>query len=176
MAATALFSSSTRESSHSSTQRVERSNRFAWKVAAGLGAALSVIGVGQLALTMYPAGFGSMEWEFATTAQLLGALPLPTVGLATLLAALHARDSRPAAWALSLALALLGLAVMAALSLHLLAAPVALQLTPAPAIGAVKQAIARTTLNGVGFSLLYLAGAAVSLRHLARTARRTNNA
>lgn len=153
-----------------------RSSRFAWKLAAIAGAALSIIGIGQLALTMYPLGFGSLEWEFGASAQILGALPLPTVGLAVLLTALHARDSRWPAWITSLALLALGLASLGALALHLLAAPVALSLTPAPAVGAVKQTIARTTLNGVGFSILYIAGAAMSMRHLTRSARRKNHA
>jgi hypothetical protein len=70
----------------------------------------------------------------------------------------------------------LALAVLASLALHLLAAPVALRMTPAPAVETIRQTIARTTLNGLGFSLLYITGAVVSLRHLTRTARRQKHA
>jgi hypothetical protein len=174
LASTALFSTATRPSGRPTP--VDPTSRFAWKVATGLGAALSAIGLGQLAITVYPAGFGSLEWEFGATAQALGSLPLPTVGLAALLAALHAHNARRAAWALSLILMALALAVLASLALHLLAAPVALRMTPAPAVETIRQTIARTTLNGLGFSLLYITGAVVSLRHLTRTARRQKHA
>lgn len=149
----------------------------AWRAAGWFGAALAVIGYGQVLLNFYPAaGFGSPEWEFGAMAQVLAGLPLGSMGLAALLAAALANGARRGQIALAVVLAVLGLAVLGALAVFLTVAPLALKGAPAIASDTIRQTIAKTSLMGVGFALLYLLAAAGTLRHLMRTAGRPSNA
>ena len=47
----------------------------AWQAVAWFGAGLALIGFAEAAVYLYPWGFGSREWEFGASAQLLGSLP-----------------------------------------------------------------------------------------------------
>ena len=141
----------------------------AWRVMMWFGAFIAMIGLGQLALYFFPApGFGSPEWEYGASAQMLGALPLPTVGLAILIASALATASRRALIGLGIVLVLMGLAVLAVLTLFWTVAPMAVRTTPAAASGVIKQTIARTTLSGFGFGILYLWAAYAAFRQARR--------
>jgi hypothetical protein len=148
-----------------------------WRSLGWFGVFMAVIGLGQLGLYFFPAtGFGSPEWEYGASAQMIGALPLPTVGLAAMVAAAFATGSRRGLMGLGVLLVLLAVAVFAALALFWSVAPMAVRATPEQAEGAIKQTIARTTLSGFGFGFLYLWAAFVAIRQVRRSSRSAGNA
>lgn len=135
----------------------------AWRTLGYFGAALAVIGAGQMAIYLYPASFASPEWKFGAMAQVLGSLPLTTMGLAAVLAAAVAGRSRPALLTSAAVLTVLLILTAAALFVFWSVVPLALQSAPGPTGGVMRQTVARTTLSGVGFGLIYLFGAVVAL-------------
>jgi hypothetical protein len=148
-----------------------------WRTLGGFGLVLTLIGVGQLILYLYPAmAFGTPEWEFGASAQLLGALPLPTIGLAALFAAAAGSANRGGLIALAVVLSLLAIAVFAMLTLFWLVVPVALQAIPAHMREPIYQTMGRTTLSGVGFGILYLWAAGRAVRQVKRSNERLSNA
>jgi hypothetical protein len=148
-----------------------------WKALGWFGAVLTLIGLGQLALYFYPAmGFGSPEWEFGASAQLLGALPLPTIGLAALFAAGAGSGSRRGMMALAFVFVLMAIAVFGVLVLFTTVVPMAIQATPGNMREPIYQAMGRSILSGVGFGLLYLWAAWLAVRQMKRPTERLNHA
>ncbi|HEX7050782.1 MAG TPA: hypothetical protein VF188_11310 [Longimicrobiales bacterium] len=143
------------------------STEGAWGALGWFGALLALIGFGDIALTWYPVGLGAPEWEFATVSASLSGLPLPTMGLAMVLAAALAGGRRRVVLALVLALAALTMLVLGALGLFLTDVPIALRATTAAAarIG-IEKVIIKTVMLGVGFSAAYVLGAATAIRYL----------
>jgi hypothetical protein len=140
----------------------------AWKIIGWFGLLLAVIGGVDAALHWYPPAFSSPEWEFGTVATSVGALPLPTIGLAALLGSFLARGVRWGIITMAVVLLVLGLTVLAAYGLFLLDVPLALNAATGPAATALKKAIVRTTVMGPGFGLAYILAGIVALRHLSR--------
>ncbi|HSQ32976.1 MAG TPA: hypothetical protein VLN49_24140 [Gemmatimonadaceae bacterium] len=147
--------------------------RTAWRYLGQFGVLLAVIGFVDIALHWYPPAFRSPEWEFGTVATTLGSLPLPTMGLLAVLASALARAVKANLVAISVVLGLLAAFVAAAMLMFLLDVPVALravsaQGVPPQAATEIKRTIVRTLTMGVGFGLVYLYGAVVSIRFLLR--------
>src|SRR3712207_4500924 len=89
-----------------------------WRVLGIFGFLVALVGIGQLILYVFPSmGFGSPEWEYGASAQLIGALPLPTIGLAALFAAGAGSGSKRGMVLLGLLLLVMALAVFAVLGL-----------------------------------------------------------
>ena len=147
--------------------------RTAWRYLGQFGVLLAVIGGVDIVLHWYPVAFRSPEWEFGTVATTLGSLPLPTMGLLAVLASALARAVKANLVAISVVLSLLALFVAAAMLVFLLDVPVALravsaQGVPPQAATEMKRTIVRTMAMGLGFGLVYLYGAVVSIRVLLR--------
>lgn len=147
--------------------------RTAWRYLGQFGVLLAVIGGVDIVLHWYPVAFKSPEWEFGTVATTLGSLPLPTMGLLAVLASALARAVKANLVAISIVFSLLALFVAAAMLVFLLDVPVALravsvQGVPPQAATEMKRTIVRTMAMGVGFGLVYLYGAVVSIRFLLR--------
>jgi hypothetical protein len=70
-----------------------RSGGSEWGVLASLGLAFAVVSLTDVALTFYPVGLGSPEWEFSTATAVMNNLPLAVVGLGLMGVAGMARDS-----------------------------------------------------------------------------------
>ncbi len=141
----------------------------AWKYIGWFGLLLAVVGLFDAGLHWYPLAFNSPEWEFGTVAVSMGALPLPTIGLAALLGSFLARGVRWGVVTMSIVLLVLGLAVLAAYLLFLLDVPLALRATTGAAALTLKKAIFRTTVMGPGFGVAYVVAAVMALRHLSRS-------
>ena len=145
-----------------------------WRIVGWFGFFLTLIGIGQLILYLYPSmGFGSPEWEYGASAQLIGALPLPTIGLAALFAAASATGRRTGLLVLALLLLLLALGVFAVLGLFWTVVPMAIRATPQAMREPVYQTIGRTTLSGLGFGLMYLWAAWLAARQVKRSSERS---
>jgi len=144
----------------------------AWKGLAWFGGVLALIGFANAAVYLYPWGFGSREWEFGATAQLLGSLPLPTVGLAMVLAAAVALGTRARLLGIGATLLVLAVGTLVLVGLFWLVVPLALK-APAAAQPLIRQTILRATISGFGFGALYLAGAVFSFRRVTRTNQRS---
>ena len=147
--------------------------RTAWRMLGQFGVLLAVIGGIDILLHWYPAHFKSPEWEFGTVATTFASLPLPTMGLVAVLASALARAVRPHLVAMAVVLGLLALFVGVALLMFLFDVPLALRATTAPgvppeAITEMKRTIVRTLAMGVGFGIVYVYGAVVSIRFLLR--------
>lgn len=139
----------------------------AWRSLTAFGCALAVIGFGQVAINFYPAGFGSAEWQFGVTAQALSSLPLPSMGLAAILAGVVATSSRRGLLSTAIVLVLAALLTGLALAAFWAVVPVALSASAgSPAAAAVRQTVARATLTGAGFGFIYLFGAVLAFRRL----------
>lgn len=152
-------------------------NKSPWRVLGWFGFVITAIGVGQLILYVYPSmGFGSPEWEYGASAQLIGALPLPTIGLAALFAAGAGAGSKRGMVVLGVILVLMAFAVFAVLGLFLTVVPMALKATPGNMRDPVYQTIGRTLLSGVGFGILYLWAAWLAVRQMKRSTERFTNA
>lgn len=54
---------------------------YEWGVLGSLGLAFAVVSLTDVALTFYPLGFGSAEWEFGTATAVMNNLPLAVVGI-----------------------------------------------------------------------------------------------
>ena len=148
-----------------------------WRALGWFGAIMTLIGLGQLVLYFYPAmGFGSPEWEFGASAQLLGALPLPTVGLAALFAAGAGSGSRRGMFAIAVLLFLMAIGVFGVLAMFGTVVPMALQATQANLREPIYQAIGRSVLSGFGFGFLYLWAAWLAVRQMKRPTERQNHA
>lgn len=148
-----------------------------WRSLGGFGLILAIIGLGQLALYFFPTlAFGSPEWEYGASAQVLGALPLPTIGLAAVLASALALGSRWQMVVLAIVLLIGAILIFAVLGLFWTVAPMALKATPDAIAGPIQQTIARTTLSGVGFGALYILMAVRAIRQLRRSPRRSIDA
>jgi hypothetical protein len=157
--------------------RLHTSPDTAWRSLGWFGFFMAGIGIGQLILYFFPStGFGSPEWEYGSSAQMIGALPLPTLGVAAMLAAAFARGSRRSLIALCVLLLVLAVGVFSALALFWSVAPMAVRNTPDPAADAIRQTIARTTLSGLGFGVLYLWSAGLAARQVRRSTRSSRDA
>jgi hypothetical protein len=140
----------------------------AWKYIGWFGLLLAVVGMCDIALHWYPLAFSSREWEFGTVAISVGALPLPTIGLAAMLGSFLARGVRWGTITMAVVLLALGLAVLVLYVLFLLDVPLALHASTGGAALTLKKAVVRTTVMGPGFAIAYIVAAIAALRHLSR--------
>lgn len=134
------------------------------------GLIFTLVGWVDLALFYYPARFGQPEWEFATVAQTMDALPLPTLGLLMFALAARASDARLAWRRLVAALAILAILFLAVLTIiFVLDIPVAMQAleraqqaaqaqgqaaNPAMRAG-VKRVVAKVVVYAIGYISAY---------------------
>ena len=147
--------------------------KTAWRMLGQFGLLLAIIGGIDILLHWYPAHFKSPEWEFGTVATTFASLPLPTMGLVAVLASALARAVRPNLVALSAVLSALALCVAVCLLMFMLDVPLAMRAVaqagvPPEAATEMKRTVVRTLTMGVGFGIVYVYGAVVSMRFLLR--------
>ena len=123
-----------------------------------------MLGLGDIALSWVPPGFGNWQWEFGTVAGTFAGLPLTSIGLASLLAPAMAQGKRRVLAVLSVVFLALGLLVLGSLVLFSLDIPLALRAAQGPVAIGIKKAIAKTVMLGVGFALLYLSAGWAAFR------------
>lgn len=150
-----------REEAHIST-----SPAVAWRWLGWFGFALAAMGFGDIALSWVPPGVGSPQWEFGTIGATFASLPLASIGLAGLVASALTSGRRWLVALLAAVLLTLGVAVLAGCVVFLLDTPLALHATQGLAKLAVKKAIIKTLMLGLGFGALYLVGGVAGFRLL----------
>ena len=128
----------------------------AWSTAQLLGVFLLLAGVIDLALAMLSPAPGDPLWRFATTALLIGGLPLPTIGLmAGVMASIATgKPVRAKVWGGISILFAIGVAV--GLVALLMALPEVRTQTPAEAMADLNRTTTRTI--AVGFVFIALLG------------------
>lgn len=136
--------------------QLEGDTLVAWRAAGWFGLLLAVVGLGDIALLYLPFRLGSPEWEFATVAASLAGLPLPTMGLAAMLAAAIGTGSRRSIKLLGWLLIVFSVGVLGEYVLFLTNVPLALGGTPEELLVGVWRTVAKTTLLAFGFSAAYL--------------------
>ena len=133
-------------------RRVAGSHRSGTTLLGWIGLAFVCVGVVDVALAWIPLGFGSAEWEFGTVLATLNGLPLPALGLTLVMTAALADGSRRTARGAVIALAGLGVFVLATGFLFATAIPLALRSaisTP------VRVGTEKAILKGLALVLLY---------------------
>ncbi len=125
-----------------------------WATLGLFGWILALVGLIDLCLTLYPPE-RSPEWEFATAVALISGLPVPTMGLALILASALKRRARRTA-RIAGTLAVLGsVAIAVGLLVFGLTIPVALRYVQNPLVrGGLFKAIIKTGAQG----LIYMLG------------------
>lgn len=124
-----------------------------WAVLGLFGWVLVAVGGIDLTLTLYPPE-RSPEWEFATAVSLISGLPVPTMGLALIIAsALKRRARRTARIAGSIAL-VGSIAILLGLGVFGMTVPVALRFVQNPLVReGLRKAIVKTSSQGFVYVL-----------------------
>lgn len=126
-----------------------------WSVLAALGAALALVGWTDVVLGTLPFRPGNPDWEFGVVSATLDAMPLGTLGLGLMAAALSARGARR--WLLGLtavAWAVVAALVIAVLLYALSVPPVWRAVAPA-LHGQVMLAIAKAGVLATAYLCFY---------------------
>lgn len=149
-----------------------RFDPIGWQLLTVLGLSLLVGGGIDLALGLYPLGFGVPEWEFAAIANLLNRLPIVGLGLSFLLTAALGTHRRALTYTwsiglLSVAVIVLGFGVFYATNLPLVLGGV----HAGPAGTGIYKAIAKTAVQIPTFFLGFFVVAIVGFRAPARFGR-----
>lgn len=139
--------------------------RAAWKAVGWFGLLLAIVGSGDVGLLWFPFRLGSPEWEFGTIAASMSGLPLPTIGLAAMLAAGLGLGSRWLIRTTSWSLVVLAILILGAYVLFMTNVPLALRGTPPEVAIGVKREVIKTSLLGIGFPVAYILLAIGSLKH-----------
>lgn len=126
-----------------------------WIACIGGGAALALAGWTDAALLWYPLGFGTPEWEFATTSTFFDALPLGTIGLTALAIGAMSRGSPRLLRVLSFLFPALAIAFVAVLGLFLLNAVVAWNRVDPALKVMLDRAVLKTSVLGLTYIVLY---------------------
>jgi len=143
------------------------------------GVTLALVGIGDVALFLWPLHLGDAEWEFGTVARLIDALPVPTMSALLLgLAAAGARAEgfRPRVVAIGLALGACALVFL--LSLFLLDVPVAFRAVAVaagagrPVDPAMHSGLTRAVIKTFAFGGAYVLGWGAMARTLWTSSRR----
>jgi hypothetical protein len=119
-----------------------------WAVLGFFGWLLALVGGVDLLLTVYPPE-RNPEWEFATAVALISGLPVPTMGLALIIASALKRRARNTA-KFAGTVALLGsLSIAVGLVIFMLTIPVAMRMVQNPLVrGGIIKAIVKTWAQG----------------------------
>ena len=120
--------------------------RIGYALLVSAGAALVLVGMVELGLLWYPAGFGYAAWEFGTLSQTFDAIPTTGLGLALLAYAFVRRPNaqRSLVRTTSMLFAALALALLLAGLLFARAVPSVFAEAPAQALEALRRSIIRT--------------------------------
>lgn len=145
--------------------------RAEWRAVWWFGLLLAAVGLADAALNWYPLGLGQPEWEFGVAAMTLAGLPLPTVGLAAMLASATAQAQRRRTLAMAWLFLALAVGIAAVYGLFLLVVPIALHSQGAVAKVVVKKTIAKTSVMALGFAVAYLSASIAAFRR-GRSTRR----
>jgi hypothetical protein len=149
------------------------------RLLAAAGITLALVGVGDVALFLWPLRLGDAEWEFGTVARLIDALPVPTMSALLIgLAAIGARDKGFGPRVLAIVLALGACALLFLLSLFLLDVPVAFRAVAVaagpgrPTDPAIHSGLMRAVTKTFAFGGAYALGWGAMARVLWATSRR----
>lgn len=124
-----------------------------------------MVGGVDLASQWYPTAFKSAEWEFSVVSVTIASLPLLTIGAVVVLASFLARAKRGGVVVMGVAFAALFLAVGLMLALFSSDLPLALRAPAGAPLTAIKKAIVRTLVMGVGYEVAYFIAAIISFRY-----------
>lgn len=141
---------------------------IAWRLFGWFGLVLAVVGFTDILLAAYPFRPGNPDWEYGAIHQTIAMMPLPTIGLAALLASAFAQGTRWLAQATAILLLLMALALLVTGAVFLTVLPLVLEAAPPPVLPGVKKAALRTVLGGAAFPIAYLVGGVAALRYSMR--------
>jgi hypothetical protein len=139
-----------------------------WQLLGLAGLAFVAVGFADLALTWVPLRVGSPEWEFATMTQTLNGMPVPALGVVTLMAAAAAAQLRWLVRIGAVLMVLLALLLLAGGVLYLLTVPLGLRSVTDPmALLGLKKAMAKSLVQLLVYPALFLTIAVAGWRSTA---------
>lgn len=127
---------------------------LAWRALLATGVALFIVGATDLALLLFPAKFGDLEWEFGTVSALFNGLPVPTMGAALILAGGLALDRIGAVMSVLLWSVMMAAVLLGSLILYLLNVPLAFR-SVAPEVE--RASLVAAVIKGCVAGVVYLA-------------------
>lgn len=129
----------------------------AWTVAGWVGLLFLLVGGFDFGNTFWPLSLGSPEWEFGTITASLNGMPVPTLGLALLMASGLAAGRRWQVRLIGLVLAALVVLLVVMAFLYATNVPIALGAVTEPMgrLG-LKKAIAKTAVQLVCYPAIFL--------------------
>ncbi len=128
-----------------------------WRVLGIIGAVFLVVGGLDAVLAWVPADFGNAEWEFGTVSASLNGLPVPTLGLALILARSLALGDRTTARAVLAVYATMAILIVAAGLVYALDLALAFRAVTHPvAREGLKKAVVKTTTQLTVYPVAYL--------------------
>jgi len=141
-------------------------NDLTYRVAGWVGLAFALVSLGDMALALYPLGFGSPEWEVATIGSMVQGLPLVSLGLIGIWVSGGGLGSRRVLATAGVACLVAAFALLSAIALLLTDVPIALRGTQnsAPARLGVVKLVLKTVYLAVIFGILYAVAGVLALR------------
>lgn len=139
------------------------------RVLIGVGLVLALVTSTDFILAIYPPGFGNPEWEISIISEIIGGLPLLTIGLVGIWAGFGQQGQRLGLIACGAAFLLLALAVLGGLVLFLTDAPMALNATQDVAHLGIQKLVAKTVTLGLLFCVLYIVAGVAAMKQSRRT-------
>lgn len=137
-----------------------------WYLLGVAGAVFALVGFFDIALTWYPANFGSPEFEFASYSQSLNFLPLPVLGLLLMLAGGVARGIRWVPKTVAILLVVVVALLLAGAVLWATTIPVGLKAVNDPLVlRGLKKAIAKTAVQATVYPIALLYVSVKAWRH-----------
>lgn len=123
-----------------------------WVVLGVLGGAFALMSIFDVALALYPVGFGSPEWEFTTATAVMNNLPLGVVGIGLMAVAGIGRRSAAITGVAAVLAGLLGLIVLLMGVLFVKNLGVAIESVTDPVLRqGLTESVARTSIQLVAY-------------------------
>jgi len=142
-----------------------------WRVALLAGIVLAFVGLVDIAFVWYPPRWANVDWEFGSVSTTFDALPLPTIGLVSVLVAAASRGRRLPMRLMGALILFLALVLVVFAVVYVLDAPVVVQAVDPQARATVKRAMMKTGLMAAAYIVLYIVLGVWALRRVRASAK-----
>ena len=144
------------------------------RILIGVGLVLALYSLLDTCLALYPFGLGNAEWEVGTISEIINSLPLLTVSLTAIWVGAGRSGRRRLLLTCGVGFLFLALCILGSLVLFSTNIPIALRATlgqDASQLG-IKKLAAKTGVQGVLFTTMYIVAGIAAIRQFGRTGTR----
>jgi hypothetical protein len=142
-----------------------------WRAALLAGIVLGFVGLVDIAFVWYPPHWSNVDWEFGSVSTTFDALPLPTIGIVSMLVAAAANGRRLPMRLMGVAILLLALLWVVFAVVFVLDVPVVVHAVDPQLKATVKRAIVKTGLIASAYIVLYTVLGVWALRRARASAK-----